>query len=61
MIPKSKRLGITLLAFILNMIVLCYGIYKGSNVTEIGTGLVMVDTLILGYIYTETKRPSEQK
>ena len=61
MIPKSKRLNLTIFAFILNMAVICYGVYKGSNVTELGTGLVMIDTLIFGYVYSETKRPSEQK
>ena len=60
-IPNSKRLRITMFAFAANMIVLCFGIAMASNITEVGTGLVMVDTLIFGYIWGETSRPSENK
>lgn len=59
MIPSNKtRLWLTVFAFVCNCLLAYAGITKNSELMSLGALLGAVDTLVLYYIYGETKRPS---
>lgn len=58
---KSKRFKITLLALLANFLIMVLGMILKSDLVELGTGLVMINAPLYGYIWGETSRPSGTK
>lgn len=58
---KSKRFKITAGALLLNFTLMLIGIILGTDLIALGTGLVMVNAPLYGYLWGETSRPSGTK
>lgn len=58
-IPQSKRLRSAWILFGIDTMLFVLGIFKGANLSELGTGLALVDTPLLVYILGESIRPSK--
>lgn len=57
----SKRLKITVFAFIVNVLLFWYGMYKSSDLTSLGAGLAFINAPIMAYLGAETVKPSVKK
>jgi len=55
---KSKRLISVSLVLICNFLIFLYGIYKGTDLQALGTGLSMLNAPLYVYLVAETYRPS---
>ena len=60
-IPASKRLKVNLFAFIINILLFWYGMYKRSDLTSLGAGLAFINAPIMAYLGAETVKPSVKK
>lgn len=58
---QSKRFRITMCVLVANFILFGIGIFKGTDLISIGTGLAMLNTPLYGYLWGETNRPSGLK
>ena len=58
---KSKRFRLTILVLAMNFAIFVYGIYKGSDLSSLGTGLSLLNAPLYAYILGETYRPSNKK
>lgn len=58
---KSKRFKFAIFAMIANFIIFGIGIFIGSDLTGLGTGLALINAPLYGYIFGETVRPSNTK
>tara|TARA_R100001463_G_scaffold23289_4_gene55955 strand:+ start:96 stop:329 length:234 start_codon:yes stop_codon:yes gene_type:complete len=59
-LPKSKRLRVTLFAFIVNAILYYYGMYRGADLTALGAGLAFINAPIMAYLGAESYKPSDK-
>ena len=59
--PVSKRLKITVFAFMVNVLLFWYGMYKSSDLTSLGAGLAFINAPIMAYLGAETVKPSVKK
>jgi len=59
--PVSKRLKITVFAFMVNVLLFWYGMYKGSDLASLGAGLAFINAPIMTYLGAETVKPSVKK
>jgi len=57
---KSKRLHITIYALIANFLIFGLGIFMGTDLAALGTGLALINAPLYGYIFGETIRPSNK-
>jgi len=57
-INKNKRLKATLFCLVINYCIVTYGIYCGANITELGTGLTLLNVPLYAFIFGDTVRPS---
>jgi len=57
----QKRLKSAWIVLGLNMGLFAFGIYKGVDLTSLGTGLAMMNAPVLVYILGESFRPSLKK
>ena len=55
----QKRLKSAWIVLGLNMTLFALGIFKGSDLSDLGTGLALVNAPVLVYILGETFRPSK--
>lgn len=56
--PKSKRLRVTLFAFLINAILYYYGMYKEVDLAGLGAGLALINAPIMAYLGAESYKPS---
>ena len=55
---KQKRMKIAIGAMVVNYILFLYGMYKGTDLTSLGTGLTMVNIPLMTWILGESIRPT---
>ena len=55
---KSKRFRLTIIVLAANFAIFMYGIYKGADLSALGTGLSLLNTPLYAYILGESYRPS---
>lgn len=60
-LPESKRIRVTIFAFIINVFLFWYGMYKSSDLTSLGAGLAFINAPIMAYLGVETVKPSIKK
>ena len=58
---KQKRLKFAIIISIINLSIFCVGMYKGTDLISIGTGLSLINAPLYAYILGETMRKSENK
>ena len=58
---KSKRFRLTILVLAMNFAIFVCGIYKGADLSSLGTGLSLLNAPLYAYILGETYRPSNKK
>jgi|TARA_R110000744_G_scaffold213660_2_gene332527 uncharacterized membrane protein len=58
---KSKREKVLYLIVLLWLLVGLAAIYKGSNLSELAAYFAALSPFVIGYIYGETKRPSDKE
>ena len=58
---KSKRFRLTILVLAMNFAIFVYGIYKGADLSSLGTGLSLLNAPLYAYILGESYRPSKSK
>lgn len=58
---KNKRLKLTVVTFVVNAILLYVGIKMKADMTGFAIAIAAVDVPILGYLGSETVRPSGLK
>ena len=58
---KSKRFRLTIIVLVANFAIFMYGIYKGADLSSLGTGLSLLNTPLYAYILGESYRPSNNK
>tara|TARA_R110000824_G_scaffold252912_2_gene441753 strand:+ start:985 stop:1221 length:237 start_codon:yes stop_codon:yes gene_type:complete len=58
---KSKRFRITIAVLVANFAIFMYGIFKGADLSALGTGLSLLNAPLYAYILGESYRPSNTK
>ena len=58
---KSKRLKFAIIAMVANFLIFGIGIFMGTDLAALGTGLALMNAPMYSYIFGETMRPSEKK
>ena len=58
---KKKREKVLYLIVLLWLLVGLAAIYKGSNLSELAAYFAALSPFVIGYIYGETKRPSDKE
>lgn len=58
-VTMSTRFWFAIIAFIVNTIIFCMGLYFKIDPTALGTGLALVNTPLYGYIFGRTVRPGQ--
>jgi len=58
---KQKRLKFAIIITIINLIIFSVGMYMGTDLISIGTGLSLLNAPMYAYIFGETIRKSENK
>ena len=59
-LPKSKRLRVTIFAFVVNAILYYYGMYRGVDLAALGAGLAFINAPIMAYLGAESYKPSDK-
>jgi len=57
-VTKSTRFWFAIIAFFVNSIVFCLGLYFTLDPIALGTGLALINTPVYGYIFGRTVRPA---
>ena len=60
-ISKSKRLWLSIAAFMRNFITFWIAMHKKINLVEVGTGLALLNTPIYAYIFHESWKPTPKE
>lgn len=55
---KSTRLKFSQYVITANFIVFCFGIYHGADLSDLGTGLAMINTPLVAYVLGRSYRGS---
>ena len=58
---KQTRLKLTIICLIINYAIILYALHKGGiTITDIGTGLALLNAPLYGYILGQTFKPDRQ-
>ncbi len=62
MLPtEQRRMKISLITLAANFLIFFYGIYNGADLSDLGTGLSLVNSPIIAFIIGESIRPTGYK
>ena len=57
---EQKRMKVAMMAMAINYVLFAYGIHKGIDLTDLGSGLAMTNAPILVWVLGETFRPTQK-
>ena len=55
---KHTRMSITLGCLVLNYLIVMFGIFQGSDLSDLGTGLALLNAPLYVYVIGQSIRPS---
>lgn len=58
--PKSQsRTKLTVMCLLLNYVIVMFGIWKGADLSDLGTGLALLNSPLYVYVLGQSIRPSK--